>query len=126
MITTKPIDDPLLNKFWDLNKKYPDFMHAVNFDHASDPQHDIEICKKIFMLKLNAALEKCLKDITLKIEDAEEDGNDELRKQLLAQRKQLKTLANIDLSRVETVDDLIAMKPDQLLPFWGEIIWLFQ
>jgi len=112
MITTTSDDDPLINEYWDLNRKYPDFVHA------SSPKHDMEGCKKFFMLKLNVALEKALKDITEKIEAAEEDGEDELRKQLLAQRKQLKALSSIDLSHVETVDELIALKPEQLLEFW--------
>lgn len=118
MIVTKSGDDPLLNKFWDLNKKYPEFVRALMFDHASDPVHDIEQCKNIFMLKLSNALEKCLKDITLQIEESEEDGNDELKKQLLSQRKQLKLLYNIDLSKVKNVDELISMKPEQILPYW--------
>ena len=110
--------DEFLQELWDLNDKYPDFIHAVKFDHVSSPEHDMDECKKIFMKKITSSLELALKDITLKIEEAEEDGQDELRKQLLAQRKQLKTLSSIDLSLVKSIDDLISLKPAQLQQFW--------
>jgi len=110
--------DEFLQGLWDLNKKYPDYIHCVSFDHVSTPFHKIEECKVKFMEILKSDLIKLSNDLTSKIEDAQENFDEELNKILLLKRKKLKHLCNnVDLSTVKSIDDLINLKSEILKLF---------
>lgn len=112
MTVTSHKTDKFMQEYWDLNKKYPEFQTCVEFDHASSPSHNIEECKKLFTVMVEEKLHKSLKNIALQIGMAEEQDNEVLRKQLIVKRKELRTLYNLDLSKVQTVDDLVNLKPE--------------
>lgn len=116
MITHQKEADALLQDFWDLNAKYPEYVTCVRFDHVSPPFHDMEECKLLFLQKLVEASDAAAKDLTTHFEIAIEDGLPV--QDILKARKLIRGLKSIDISSVTTIDDLVSKKPHELEAYW--------
>lgn len=116
MIKEQKEPDELLRSFWALNDKYPDYVTCVRFDGASAPYHDMDEVKALFksILLKNIGLEIYL--LNEKIEIAEEKGESILP--FLEQRKILRDLKYMDLSPYHTIEELHALLPETLKPYW--------
>ena len=113
-------DDHPIKKVWALNDNYPDFVTCVKFDNISDPHHDIEECKILFKEKIKKAFDLFSREITEKINEAEEDGNEIFRKELLLKRKKCREIVLNDLSIFKNLDDLLNSIPEDLKPYWNK------
>lgn len=112
MITVQDKPDQFLQAFWDLNLKYPEYTTCVRFNHISSPFHDMDECKKVFSLKLNAAIDNEIDKLNQQIMISEEEGLDIA--DFLKDRRKLRNYYKIDLSKCDTIDKLIAAWPKDL------------
>jgi hypothetical protein len=107
-----------ITKVWALNEKYPDFATCVRFDNVSEPSHDIEECKVLLREKLKKAFDLFSKEITDKIYEAEEVGDEKSRKEMLLKRKKSRDVVCSDLSLIDNLEDLVSLIPEDLKPYW--------
>lgn len=117
-IICSPEEETVIRQHWALNDKYPEYCGHLMFDGVNPPEHNIEECKKDFLVFLANAATKCLSDIKSKIEIAEENGDGSARDSLISYRKVIKSLLNPDISSVKTIDDLRSAVPEQLKPYF--------
>ena len=103
-----------MKPLWDLNDKYPLFVTCVEWDHVSAPKHNLAACVLVLNKKLAIAFNDYTKAINLQIEQAEEDFNDDLKRELLLKRKNLRDKLKQDFSKMKNVDELLLMVPDEL------------
>lgn len=102
--------------FWSLNESYPQYVGHLMFDGVSEPKHDMVECKKRHTLLLKDACDHEMKSITEQIEIAQENGKDII--DLLAQRKSIRSMVSMDLSEINTIDQLVISVPDTLKKYW--------
>ena len=109
-------EEQLIQNFWELGSKYPEYKEALSFDWATPAKFLPEELNKKHLVLVNAAIGAAVKDINAQIEQAQEDDQD--TKALYAQRKAIKVQANQDLSACQSPDDFIASIPSTLKPYW--------
>ena len=108
-------EQELLEDFWELNKKYPDYVNCVRFDHASPAFHDIEECKKNFLLRLKNIAEKGIKETNERLERAQENGED--LNPLYSLRGRIRACQFPDISKAQSVDEIEGFFPPLLKRF---------
>lgn len=91
---------------WDLNDKYPEYRGHLMFDGVSEPKHDLVASKFYHRQLIESIVQKKIAAVNLKIEAAEESGDDGAKKSLLQARKSLKSQTGYDDSGWTTIDDL--------------------
>lgn len=116
MITEQKEPDEFLKSLWALNDKYPDYVGCTRFDGASFAFHDMQEVKKEFKRILLKGIEKEIASLSERIEIAQENG--ESIWDLLSQRKNFRTLKDIDISTFNTIEELHAIIPETLKPYW--------
>lgn len=116
-VECSPEESALIQSMWAMSQQYPEFAEAVSFDGVNPPSYDVPSLKRIFLESINKAIEAGIKDMTQKIEIAQEEGQDPA--EFFLQRKMIRAAAaNLDCSAGQTPEDFLALKPSCLLPYW--------
>lgn len=110
-IICSPEEEARIRAFWAETEKYPEFLDAI-IDHPLKP-HIINMPRARELQKewLKRASEWKVKELTEKLEMAQEDGDDDLCSLLLKQRKEARHSPSVDLSNCKTLEDLRAAVP---------------
>jgi hypothetical protein len=111
-----PEEEALTRQFWALNQTYPDYIGHIGWDGVNQPNTDMDGAKKTHTNYHSSSYSKALEGLRHKIEVAEENGQD--TSALIAERKHLRTLEKVDTSTAQNFDDLRALVPAELKPFW--------
>lgn len=116
MITIQKEADEFLKSLWALNDKYPEYVGCTRFDGASPAFHDMSEVKKVFKRDLLIAIEMGIATLNEKMEVLQEEGTSV--SSTLEQRRAIRSLKEIDLSPFNTIEELHAIIPESLKPYW--------
>lgn len=112
MIIAKDEPDEFLKAVWDLNKKYPDYVTCVQFDHVSLPFHCMAEAREIFRKKLQFQIEQALGLLYEQTQIFQEEGHSTV--ELLNLRKKFRAYRDLNLDACQSVDELEALFPIDL------------
>lgn len=113
-------EEKLILEFWEINKNHPEYMGHLSFNGITPAFHDMVECKKHHQYLIQKASESAIKEINELIEKAQEDGEDDLLKELYAKRKEIKQACEIDIAQCKTVDELKKTIPACISNHWNK------
>lgn len=113
-------EESVIREYWELNKNYPEYTGHLSFNGVSPPFYYIEECKKQHLNLVKKASELAIKELNDLIEKAQEDGENDLLKELYAKRKVIRKACEIDISQCKTVDELKKTIPACISDHWNK------
>ena len=101
-------EETQIRKFWSFNESYPEYIDCNRYDGASDPIIDMTRAKELHLENLQKVIHQKTTVINQQIETADEENDGKSKAALLKQRKDLKAINSVDMTKFNTVADLKA------------------
>lgn len=99
-------EERLILKKWSLNEKYPEYRGHLMFDGISEPQHDLVQCSIHHKGMIEQVISESIEKINRQIEEAEDNGYDSLKSDLISKRKSIKSLIQFEEKSFKSVDEM--------------------
>lgn len=117
-VTLTPAEEAAFAGLRTLAQKYPFYKTSIQFDGISTPVIHLGAAKARFANAFEEALENAMNAIDLGIKVAQENLDSGTITALIAKRKLIRAAVVPVLDGAQNIDDLIALVPQGLKPYW--------